>query len=306
MFDVDRKLYEIAMRNRGVITRVAALAAGVSTRAIDRRVSEGVLILLHEGVYRHAAAPFTQELRDLAAVVACGADAVLSHRSAIARHRYPGVRRAKPEVTSPHRDLPRVEGVTLHRTNRLPPCEVTFRDGIPITTKGRSAMDFCAVAPLTVTQEVIVEAVIMKIVTPQEIFAVLDRSGGRGCPGTADLRTIALGFDDLEKLESMLELDVAQALESSKLPRFERQVPLTCSDGRAVRLDFALPQIKFAIEANGRRWHDTPARRKRTRERLASILGSGWEVLIVGWKDDPRDYVAAAEDAVTRLLRRAA
>lgn len=305
MFDYDRRLHLLAMRCKGIVVKQRALAEGIPIWVIDDRVRVGVLVALYDGVYRHAAVPYTQDLRDLAAVLACGDGAVLSHQSAAARQ-YRNVRRARPVVTSPHKDLPRVDGITRHRTNRLPKCEVTVLDGIPITTKGRTAMDYCAVTPLWVSQEVISEAVIMKNLKAQDVFAVLDRSGGRGCPGTADLRTIATGFDDLEDLESMLELDVARALDCSALPRFERQYEMTCSDGRQVRLDFALPEIRFAIEANGRRWHDTPARKKRTRERLASIEGSDWEVLTVGWKDEPREYVAAAEEAVERLTRRAA
>ena len=306
MFDYDRILHSIAMGHKGVVTRVQAFAAGIPREVLDRRVAAGVLIVLHDGVYRHAAVPYTQELRELAAVLAGGPDAVLSHQSAAARHHFPGVRRVKPVITSPHTDLPRLVDVTLHRTKRLPACEVTTRDGIPITTKGRTAMDFCAVTPLWVSQEVIVEAVITKLLKPQEIFAVLDRSGGRGCPGTADLRTIATGLDDLEGLESMLELIVAEALGQSRLPQFTRQHSLTCVDGREVRLDFALPEIRLAIEANGRRWHDTPARKRRTRERLASIEASGWEVLVVGWRHEPHEIVAAAEEAVVRRHRRAA
>ena len=306
MFDYDRILHSLAVRHKGVVTRAFAYAAGIPREVLDRRVAAGVLILLHEGVYRHAAVPYTQELRELAAVLACGSGAVLSHQSAAARHRFPNVRRVKPVVTSPHTDRPRLHDVTLHRTNRLPRCEVTTRDGIPITTKGRTAMDLCAVTPLWVSQEVIVEAVITKLIKPQELFAVLDRSGGRGCPGTADLRAIAVGLDDLEGLESMLELIVADTLAHSRLPPVVRQHPLTCVDGRQVRLDFALPDIRLAIEANGRRWHDTPARRRRTRERLASIEGSDWEVVVIGWRHEPREIIHLAEAAFDRRSRRAA
>lgn len=305
VFDYDRLLHAIAARHRGVITRERAFEDGIPRHVLDDRVEAGVLIVMHDGVYRHAAVPFTQDLRDLAAVLACGADAVLSHRSAAARQ-YPDVRRSRPEVTSPHTDLPRVDGVTLHRTLWLPPCEVTVHHGIPITTPGRTALDYCSVVPLHIAEEVINAAVITKRLRQEDVFAVLDRSGGRGRRGTAALRVVALGFEDLERLESMLELHVARALDGSGLPRFERQYEMVCVDGRQVRLDFARPDIRFAIEANGRRWHDTPARKKRTRERLASIEGSNWEVMTVGWGDDPLVYLAEAEEVVARRTRRAA
>src|SRR4051794_39654124 len=120
MFHYDNLLHAIAIRNKGIVTRLAAQMAGVPPHAIDDRVRSGVLIAVHDGIYRHAAVPFTQDVRDLAGVLACGVDAVLSHRSAASRQRWPDVRRAKPEVTSPHKDLPRVAGVTVHRSLRLP------------------------------------------------------------------------------------------------------------------------------------------------------------------------------------------
>lgn len=304
MFDYDRIIHMLAVRHKGVVTREHAFAEGVPRHVLDRRVASGVLIVMHDGIYRHAAVPFTQDLRDLAAVLACGPGAVLSHQSAAARQRYPNVRRARPVVTSPHRDLPRIDWITRHRSRRLPAVEVTVRDGIPITTKGRTALDFCAVTPLWVAQEVIVEAVITKVVRPDELFAVLDRSGGQGCPGTVALRTIATGLDDLEDLESMLELVVAQALDRARVPRFVRQHPLVCADGRRVRLDFALPDLRIAVEANGRRWHDTPARKKRTRERRASIVDTGWDVVDFGWADGerPGHIESTVEQAVERRV----
>lgn len=308
MFDYDRIIHMLALRHKGVVTREHAFAEGVPRHVLDRRVDAGVLIVMHDGVYRHAAVPFTQELRDLAAVLACGAGAVLSHQSAAARHRYPNVRRTRPVVTSPHRDLPRIDWITHHRSRRLPAMEITVRDGIPITTKGRTALDFCAVTPLWVAQEVIVEAVITKVVRPEELFAVLDRSGGQGCPGTVALRTIATGLDDLDQLESMLELVVAQALDRARVPPFVRQQPLVCADGRRVRLDFALPDLRIAVEANGRRWHDTPARKKRTRERRTSIVDTGWEVVDLGWADGerPGHIESIVEAAVDRRMARVA
>lgn len=308
MEDIDRLLARIANRRKGIVTREAGLAEGISEATMDNRVRAGILIPLYDGVYRHAAVPFTQDLRDLAAVLACGPDAVLSHRAAARRHHFPNVKRAKPEVTSPHKDLPRAAGFDRHRSLRLHPAEIATRDGIPITAKGRTAMDYCAVTPLWIAQEVIVEAVITKILKPHEVFAVLDRSGGRGCRGTADLRTIATGFDDLEDLESMLELVVAGVLDRASVP-FDRQVSLVCADGRNVRLDFAIPELHIGLDANGKRWHDTPARKRRTIARHESIVATGWTHLMYGWaeaNDEQARIRQEVEAAIAERLGKAA
>lgn len=309
MYDIDRRLYEIAMRHRGVITRLAALAAGVSEHAIDDRVKAGVLIPLHDGVYRHAAAPYTQELRELAAVLACGSDAVLAARSAAALHGYPGARSVVPMVMTPHTDLPRIKGVKIMRAVRLRPFEVTVVRGIPVTAKGKTALDYCALTSFEVAQEVIAQALIRKVVRPEEILAALERSGGQGQRGTVKLRGIAESIDEIMELESVLELVVSRVLDDALVPRAERQYPLTCADGREVRLDFAWPAARLALEANGRRWHDTPARKKRTRERKASIEASDWHVIDCGWAEAheaPADLRREVEDLYGYRIRRAA
>ena len=50
-------------------------------------------------------------------------------------------------------------------------------------------------------------------------------------------------------------------------------------------LDNAWPELKVAVEADGMRWHATPARLRRTQARSRSIQGSGWVHLVYGWDD---------------------
>ena len=285
MFDVDRILASIAARRKGVIVRHDAFAHGISQHQLDDRVRAGVIICMYEGIYRHAAAPFTPELRQLAAVLACGPDAVLSHRSAAAVHRYPTVRSYRPEITSPHTDLPRIRGVTLHRTVGFHPSEVTVVNGLPVTSKGRTCIDYVAVTPFHVAQEVIAQAVIQKVLKPETVLAAIERSGGRGRPGTVKTRLIAESVPEFEGLESVLELRLAEIVAGADVPPPVRQHPLTCADGREVRLDLAWPDVKIAAEADGRRWHGTPARARRTAQRHASIVDTGWIHLVYGWAD---------------------
>lgn len=307
MFDYDRQLHRIALHHKGLVTLELSRADGIPDEVIDRRVAAGVLIPMHDGVYRHAAVPFTQDLRDLAAVLSCGSDAVLSHRAAARLHGFPRVRRAKPEVTSPHTDLPLVDGVDVHRTTRLQVVERTLVRGIPVTTPGRTALDYCAVTPLWLAKEVIVEAVVMKIVRPEDILATLERSAGRGKGGSVALREVASELGDLASLESVLELLVARIIDPLPIPTPVRQFPLTCADGREVRLDFAWPDVRFALEPNGRRWHDTPRRKRQTEARQASIRATGWTHEHCGWAevhDEPRQLARVTLD--TYLACRAA
>jgi len=60
---------------------------------------------------------------------------------------------------------------------------------------------------------------------------------------------------------------------------------MTCRDGRRVRLDIAEPHRKIAVEANGHRWHATPADARADRARRRSIQATGWDHYEYGWAE---------------------
>ena len=307
--DVDKVLNEMSMERKGFILRTDARARGVTDRELDWRLDTGRLISVHENVYRHPAVPFSQDMRFLGAVLACGSDAVASHRAAAVLRRWPNVRRSRPEVTTPHTDLPRIDGVTVHRALRLPPFERDVVRGIPVTAPGKTALDLCAVTPFDVAQEAISQAIILKLLRPEEVAAAIERSGGRGVRGTARLRAIGLTIDELRDLESVLELHGWRALEHLPIPPPERQVELVCDDGRKVRMDLAWPDLRLGLDWDGKRWHGTPARKRRTRERHQSIEQSRCRHLAYGWADVhdmPRAMGAEVVHEVSLRMRDAA
>lgn len=72
----------LAARQLGVVTRTQLLGAGLSRRQIETALSKGRLHLLHRGVYAVGHPALPPRGRELAALLACGPNAVLSHRSA--------------------------------------------------------------------------------------------------------------------------------------------------------------------------------------------------------------------------------
>jgi hypothetical protein len=311
MFDTDQVLNGLLIRRKGLLVRREAIDDGVAEWLIDDRARAGVLIAVHDGVLRHAAVPVTTDQRWLAAVLAAGSDALLFGRAAAALHGWPGVRRVKPEVVSPHTDLPLLHGVDVHRAVRLRPFEQTVVRGIPVTSRGRTALAYAWLAPFGKAQEVIAQAVIAKLLTPLDIVTTLERSCGRGVPGTAALRAIGLSLDELEGLDSVLELDGYRAIELARVPTPVKQLELTCADGREVRMDLAWPQFKVGLDWDSKRWHGSPAQKRRTKERhLAIEATDGWRHLAYGHTDvhdTPDEMRAEVESEVaTRRERRAA
>jgi hypothetical protein len=307
--DVELALANLSARNKGLVVRRSAIAAGITARELDWRLDVGRLVRVHENVYRHPAVRMTHESRFLAAVLACGTDAVLSHRAAAVLHGFPGLRRVRPEVTTPHTDLPRVDGFDVHRAVRLRPFEVGVVNGIPVTAKGKTALDLCAVSSLERASEVIAEAVITKVLRPEVLLAAIERSGGQGRRGTRALRAVCEQLDELDGLESVLELHGARALASANVPSGIAQFDLVCDDGRSVRFDRAWPEVRLAVDFDGKRWHGTPARKRATRARHESIVASDWAHLIYGWSDvhdTPADMRHEVETHYDRLAELAA
>ena len=145
-----------------MVTRPQLLRAGFADTAIFYRVEAGRLIRLHRGVYAVGHRPPSRHARAMAAVLACGPGAVLSHRSAAALWELGRWPRAV-EVTTPsgHRH----EGVLVHRSRTLTRADVTRHYGIPVTTPARTLDDLARVLSPTALTRAVNEARIRHFIT---------------------------------------------------------------------------------------------------------------------------------------------
>jgi hypothetical protein len=85
----DAAIADLAQRQHGRVAHRQLRLLGFATSSIDRRVQRGILIRLYRGVYAGGHVSKGASGRWMAAVLACGDDAVLSHRSAARCHRRP-------------------------------------------------------------------------------------------------------------------------------------------------------------------------------------------------------------------------
>lgn len=131
----DRAIVELAARQHGVATTAQLLNAGVGRRSIARRVQAGWLVRLHHGVYQIG--PVSARYgREMAAVLACGGGAALSHQSAAAIWGFG--RRDEIVHVSVTRDVRSRPGLRVHRTLSL---NAVVRDGLPLTDPARTLRD---------------------------------------------------------------------------------------------------------------------------------------------------------------------
>jgi hypothetical protein len=143
--NADARVATIAATQHGVVNVEQLGAAGVDSSGIARRVRAGRLHRLHRGVYAVGHPGLNRHKRWMAAVLACGEGAVLSHTSAAAIWELLKPFRGPVHVTSPNLNgRRRRPGIVLHRSASLvaaPVRQVTRRHGIPVTTPQRTIDD---------------------------------------------------------------------------------------------------------------------------------------------------------------------
>jgi predicted transcriptional regulator of viral defense system len=179
----EREISALAARQHGVVSRPQLDAIGLGPDAIDGRLERGLLHSVHRGVYAVGHSRLTREGRYMAALLACGRKAALSHRSAAARWgitRYSG----RIEVTVP--STRRRSHPFIARRSSLQPDEVTEERGIPTTTVARTLIDLGAVFNHAQLERAIREAEYLRLFDLTELTRLLDRHKGRS--GTAALR----------------------------------------------------------------------------------------------------------------------
>lgn len=270
----DRELARLAALAHGVVSHRRLRALGFSDTQIATRVTRGQLHRLHEGVYAVGHPGITLPGRFLAAVLACGPGAVLSHSAACALHDLRGWD-DRPLVDVLVRDTtPRSHrGVDLHRTLWLPTADTTRVLGIPVTTAARSLVDAAAQLDRASLRRAVRQGLASKRTSIPQLVEVLERLGPRR--GVRAMREIlATGH---QPTRSELE-DVALAFLLRRYAQPDVNVPLWI-EGRKVIPDFRWARQHLILEVDGRRWHDDPISRADDAERQALLEAQGERVL---------------------------
>ena len=250
----------LADRQHGVVARRQLLALGASGKWTDYRVSTGELRVVYRGVY--VLGHLTREGRWMAAVLAAGDDAVLSHRSAGALWgilAYDG----PPEVT-----LPRASKFRWTHRSSVAKAEQTTRNRIPVTTPTRTIEDLARVLPAKQLERVHREA---------QILGLPLRLTGTRRPAIRALTETPT--------RSELEAEFQRFLKRHRIPRPETNVRLPFGE-----CDCVWRRERLIVELDGHAVHATRSafERDRVRDREAAL--AGWRVVRITWRqlrDDP-------------------
>jgi Transcriptional regulator, AbiEi antitoxin/Protein of unknown function (DUF559) len=138
----DLAVARVAARQHGVVSYAQLEDAGLDKSAVARRVRAGRLHRVHRGVYAVGHTALSREAAWMAAVLACGSSAVVSHRSAAVLWGLLWTRSGPVHVSVPRiGGKAKRRGIRVHRSATLNGGETTRRHGIPITKPARTIDD---------------------------------------------------------------------------------------------------------------------------------------------------------------------
>jgi very-short-patch-repair endonuclease len=227
----------------------------------------------------------------MAAVLASGPGAVLSHRDAAALYGIRPSSRREIEVTVPRRRHPR-PGIEP-RLAALPADEITTHEGIPVTTVPRTLFDLAAVRGRREVERAFHEAEVRRLYDPLSLADLLARYPRRR--GAATVRAILAARDaGAGMTRNDLEEAFLAFLARVGLPRPRVNHPLRVR-GRWIEADCVWIEERLVVELDGRGAHATLEAFERDRARDRALAAAGWRVVRVTWRHlhDGADALAA-------------
>lgn len=292
----DAAIGRLASRQHGVVSLVQLLALGVTRRAIEVRVGQERLLRLHRGVYAVGHAALTSLSRDMAAVLACGPGALLSHRSAA--HAWLLLRSSSPriEVTASRGCKPK-PGIVVHRSRLIHPGDRALVNGIPTTSVARTLVDLADVVDDGRFADAVNEAEVQRLFDLVEIEATLERLPGRR--GRHRVRRVLAAYrPDPSFTRSRAERRFLRLCAEHGLPR-----PSTCVFMAGYEVDAYWADARFGIELDGEAFHHTTRAFHDDRSRDRHLAALGIQVNRVTWRDLQDAASLAAELKSIRAQR---
>ncbi len=272
------RIAELAERQHGVVSLAQLRTVGLTASGVRDRVQAGRLHRIHRGVYAVGHRRLTGRGRSMAAVLAYGSSAAVSHRTAAGLHGLRPDNRAVTEIALPRASVRSRRGVIAHAAPTLRPADVTHRHGIPCTTVARTLLDLADVLPRGQLERVVEQAVIARVFDGSAIEDVLARANGRR--GAAELRGVLTELDDEPGVTaSDLEDRFLELCRAAGLPKPAVNRWLAVDDGPPIRADFVWPRARLIVEVDGWATHGTRQGFERDRLRDQRARLADWEVL---------------------------
>lgn len=272
---LGRRIEALATRQGGVVSRSQLLQLGLSPDGIARRHARRELIRLHQGVYAVGHRRLTSRARELAAVISCGPDALLSHRSAGSRHGLLRSTSPRIEVSVPRGRRSR-PGIVVHRRRVLGPDDRVVLEDIPMTSVARTIVDLASSPELGRMLDAAERAATLDVAAIEAALGRLPTQPGRG----RLLRLLARYRSEPAFTRSEAERRFAALCRRHGLPM--PQVNLWIE---GYEIDFFWADAALAVEVDGRAFHGGTRAFHEDRRRDRALLAAGIQTARVTWAD---------------------
>jgi very-short-patch-repair endonuclease len=286
---------EIAAGQDGVVGHEQLHALGLGDDAIQHRIDKGWLHVVFRGAYAVGHKRITWRGRLRAAVLSCGPNALISHRTAAALHNLRRGGGGKIHVTVPgggHEDR---DGIVLHRVRRIAPADAASVDGIPVTSVARTCLDQAAVIKRETLDDLLEAAERNKSFDLNAFLAVC----GRGRRGSKALKRAILLYQPIPGwTRSRLERRLFKALRKRGAP-----LPSVNAWVEDQECDLVWHDEHLVVEVDGDVWHNTTAARARDPRRDAKLQIAGFATFRVPENRIVYEIDGVVDD-VLALLRR--
>jgi very-short-patch-repair endonuclease len=260
--------WALAERQHWAIARRQLLGLRFSDPAIRHRIAKGRLHPIWPGVYAVGRPRLSRQGLWMAAVLACGPQAFLSHESAAALLEIIPGAPWPAHVSVPGGRCPRGgTGIRVHRRHGPTGADVTEHAGIPVTSPALTLLDVAPRLSREQLERAIGEADKRDLIDPESLRDELERFAGR--QGIAALRR-TLDRHAFVLTDSELERRFVPLARQAGLP-----LPLTQQDLGGFRVDFYWPDLGLVVETDGLRYHRTPAQQARDRLRDQAHAAAG-------------------------------
>jgi hypothetical protein len=282
---LDQAVAELSVAQHGVFALDQLRELGLAAPAVRGRVAAGRLHRIHHTVYSLVPRELLKrEGLYMAAVLACGPDAVLSHRSAAVLHGLRDWGHTKFEVTVPGRSTRAHPGVAVHRSTTLTDADLTVVNNIPVTTIARTLFDLAEVVHRRPLEWSFDQADTLEALDLRAIQDQLARNPTR--PGAKAVKAVLsehyIGRTRTASENEELFLSITRSL---GLPDPECNQFIALPDGGpAIKVDFVWREQRVIVEADSQKWHGSRQRQEIDRRRDQRLTAAGWTVIRTTWR----------------------
>jgi very-short-patch-repair endonuclease len=292
----DRLVGALADQRHGVVSREQLLAAGVGPGAIARGIEAGRLRPVFRGVYAVGHIALRCEGWWIAALLACGESAALSHRTA---------GRIWGMLTGPTLPIDVTTSTDRGRKHRqirthrmlLDPFDAVVRDNLRVTTPSRTIVDLAATLEGRALRDAVERAEDLRRFDPDDIRDTLARAPRRaGTRRLEDLITVIAPDDD--NARSHLERLFFALTRKARLPTPVSNHEIACRSR-----DFAWPDQRLVVETDGYRYHSSRQAKRRDNRRDRQLTAQGWRPVRFTYEEIAFEPAEVAKELVGLLSR---